>query len=195
MKRFWNRSSEFEDVESRLRDERPEPSDELVRRISDDVDRSTPRLGAPRLRLGAAVTVSAAMLAVVIALGGVGGSLDAATGVIQADNAGNSSKDKDKGKPSHDQYDEKVTICHRPPGNPSNGQTLRLPRSAAEAHLRNHPYDSRGACSSPSKVTICHREAYKQKGRTYYKSQSLRLYPWDADDHLKRHKSDKRGAC
>jgi hypothetical protein len=35
--------------------------------------------------------------------------------------------------------EERSTICH-------NGQTLTLPRQAAERHLRNHPQDSAGAC-------------------------------------------------
>lgn len=34
---------------------------------------------------------------------------------------------------------ERVTICH-------NGQTLTLPRPAADAHLRNHPNDTIGPC-------------------------------------------------
>ena len=40
----------------------------------------------------------------------------------------------------------RVTICHRPPGNPENGQTLRLPRKAARKHLSNHPDDHCGPC-------------------------------------------------
>ncbi len=35
--------------------------------------------------------------------------------------------------------EERVTICH-------SGQTLTLPRAAAEQHLRSHPGDSLGAC-------------------------------------------------
>ena len=34
---------------------------------------------------------------------------------------------------------DRVTICH-------NGNTLNLPRPAAEAHIRNHPGDSLGPC-------------------------------------------------
>jgi hypothetical protein len=30
-------------------------------------------------------------------------------------------------------------ICHRPPGNPQNAQTLCIPKKAREAHLKNHP--------------------------------------------------------
>ena len=35
--------------------------------------------------------------------------------------------------------EERVTICH-------DGQTLTLPRDAAQKHLQNHPCDSAGAC-------------------------------------------------
>ena len=40
----------------------------------------------------------------------------------------------------------RCTICHVPPGNPSNPQTLTLPCNAAEAHLRNHSLDYAGPC-------------------------------------------------
>jgi len=44
----------------------------------------------------------------------------------------------------------KVTICHVPPGNPGNEQTLSVGSSAVGAHLSNHPGDSIGACESSS---------------------------------------------
>jgi hypothetical protein len=44
----------------------------------------------------------------------------------------------------------KEEICHRPPGNPSNEQTLCVGPNAANRHLREHPDDTRGACSPPS---------------------------------------------
>lgn len=40
----------------------------------------------------------------------------------------------------------KVLICHRPPGNPDNGQTQCISPSALPAHLNNHP-DWLGPCS------------------------------------------------
>ena len=39
-----------------------------------------------------------------------------------------------------------ITICHRPNGNPSNGQTLTIPEHAWAAHRANHPYDELGPC-------------------------------------------------
>lgn len=41
---------------------------------------------------------------------------------------------------------EKCTICHVPPGNPGNAQTLTIGCSAVQAHMRNHPGDCMGPC-------------------------------------------------
>ena len=45
---------------------------------------------------------------------------------------------------------DKVTICHRPPGNPSNAQTLCVGAPAAERHFAEHELDTPGACPPPS---------------------------------------------
>lgn len=39
----------------------------------------------------------------------------------------------------------KVTICHRPPGNPDNAHTITIGEPAVQAHLRNHG-DTLGPC-------------------------------------------------
>jgi hypothetical protein len=39
-----------------------------------------------------------------------------------------------------------IPICHIPPGNPSNPQTLFLSEFAANSHLANHPFDTPGEC-------------------------------------------------
>jgi hypothetical protein len=44
------------------------------------------------------------------------------------------------------QHDQKVVLCHVPPGNPSNKQTLCIAPSAVPAHLANHPGDCLGPC-------------------------------------------------
>lgn len=44
----------------------------------------------------------------------------------------------------------KVTICHVPPGNPDNPQTITIGAPAVEAHFANHPDDHYGACDEPS---------------------------------------------
>ena len=44
----------------------------------------------------------------------------------------------------------KTTICHLPPGNPANAQTLCVGNAAVAAHLDNHPGDSVGPCGPAS---------------------------------------------
>jgi hypothetical protein len=56
--------------------------------------------------------------------------------------------DEDHGsKPSHDQYQEKVLICHHPPGNPGKPVTISVGSSAVPAHLAHHDGDHVGACT------------------------------------------------
>jgi hypothetical protein len=131
----WRRYG-HDDLEARLRSARPEPDDELVARLSTEAGAPS-RTRGPRpsgaagwrpLRLALALVTAAAAFGSIFAFAQEPGS----TGATDT--------------PAADQYEEKVTICHRPPGNPSNGQTLTLPRSAAEAHLRQHPLDTLGPC-------------------------------------------------
>jgi hypothetical protein len=51
-------------------------------------------------------------------------------------------------KPSHDQYEEKVLLCHHPPGNPGKPVTISVGSSAVPAHLKNHDGDHVGACTA-----------------------------------------------
>ena len=137
MKRPWTRRNEHSDLEQRLRDERPRPDEDLVRRVSQDTSGSG--APAPRFRLGMATGICGLALAGVIALGGLSAPVDTVAGIVQFDDAKSD-------KPAKSQYEEKVTICHRPPGNPNNAQTLTLPQSGANNHLRNHPGDTTGPC-------------------------------------------------
>lgn len=43
---------------------------------------------------------------------------------------------------------KKVTLCHVPDGNSGNPQTLCIPVSAVQTHLKNHPGDCLGSCPS-----------------------------------------------
>ena len=49
----------------------------------------------------------------------------------------------------------KATICHVPPGNPSNPSTLCIGAAAVPAHLANHPGDHLGACAPPCTPGTC----------------------------------------
>ncbi len=50
------------------------------------------------------------------------------------------------GRVSAQDSEEKVTICHVPPGNPENAHTITIGASAVPAHLANHEGDSVGQC-------------------------------------------------
>lgn len=86
------------------------------------------------------------------------------TGTFSITHAYSTSGDDKKSKPYDKQYkfydddehdDDKLTICHIPHGNPSNGQTISVSKSALKDHL-NHG-DSVGTCNSnnaPKNATI-----------------------------------------
>ncbi len=53
----------------------------------------------------------------------------------------------DNGDPDNDKDQNKVTICHIPPGNPENAHTITVGESAVLAHVAQHG-DTIGPCSS-----------------------------------------------
>jgi hypothetical protein len=67
------------------------------------------------------------------------------SGSDKSGNSDNSSSDKDNN-------DGKVTICHIPPGNPSQRQTITVDQSAVSAHMAHG--DSMGACSGVTQSYI-----------------------------------------
>jgi len=204
MERFDTPDRNDPELEARLRAERPKPRPELVSRLAPE--------HAPRRRHGG-VTVRLALAAVLTALlataavtAGGGSPLrpfdqakDAAKGTggsggPNANNSNNSGSNQGgKPGPGDDQYGDKVTICHRGNSPNNKGETLTLPRQAAEAHLREHKYDTRGPCTAPpppQNVTICHRgNSPNNRGET------LTLPSQAAESHLQQHKYDTRGAC
>jgi hypothetical protein len=63
--------------------------------------------------------------------------------------------------PDNNTTEEQITICHIPPGNPDNPQTITIPKSALPAHLAHG--DQVGVCiakpvndNTDDKITICH---------------------------------------
>ena len=57
---------------------------------------------------------------------------------------------KEKSKDSKATGDEKVTLCHSPPGNPESFQTLSVAQEAVSAHLEHG--DLLGACAEVEPV-------------------------------------------
>ena len=58
---------------------------------------------------------------------------------------------------------DKVTICHRPPGNPSNSKTLFLPASAISAHMAHG--DKKGECKNEKPDGDKEKEKEKDEGK------------------------------
>ncbi|HJS49886.1 MAG TPA: hypothetical protein VJ745_06140 [Gaiellaceae bacterium] len=163
-------------LERRLEAERPQPPDEFVSRLAG-------RLGAvPVPRRGWSVALAGgftALLVLAFALtGGIGyaasavqGGTTAVTSLVtgpeqsnKPDN-GNSSQSQSSSQANGQGGEDKVTICHVPPGNPDNPQTITIGASAVPHHLEEHEGDSLGPCpDDPSppddqyedKVLICH---------------------------------------
>src|SRR5690606_31822304 len=62
----------------------------------------------------------------------------------------------------------KVNVCHRPPGDPANEQTLCISASAVPTHLNGHP-DCLGACDD-----VC----------VLFEASESRIFPVDVTDVL-----------
>jgi hypothetical protein len=157
MRRPWKQRNEFSELESELRAARPEPRSDLISQLVGRVEatRVPFRRSGARLALAGALT-SVALVAFAL-VGGFSYTAAAAKSVAKATGISNSHSSNAGGKkansnanananPAARQYQERVVICHRPPGNPSNGQTLTLPPQAAQHHLAHHPDDSLGPC-------------------------------------------------
>jgi hypothetical protein len=160
MRRPWKRHHEFSDLESELRSARPQARPDFVSQIVRKTEAAELSLMRSRRRIVFASVSTAAALVAFALVGGFNYTATAASAVAHATGISKSHSSKaanGKGKArnagvkgtssSSSQYEERITICHRPPGNPSNGQTLRLPASAAQAHLTHHPDDTLGPCA------------------------------------------------
>lgn len=93
------------------------------------------------------------VIAVVVTLGLVAGMTGiAAAGGSDTKTNGDNKYDKKTGKEKPKKGgSDKVTICHVPPGNPDNPQTITISENAVESHLANHPGDHIGPCEKNSK--------------------------------------------
>jgi hypothetical protein len=173
--RFRGRRDE---LERRLHEERPEPRDELVTRLA---ERLTPEPVRRRgWSLALAMSFTTILVVAFAATGGIGYAASCVKGGTHAvshlvtghsngksgngnnGNNGNQNGNDPRGT-SGSQGDHKQTICHIPPGNPDNPQTIVVDDSAVQTHL-NHG-DSLGPCPESGgppddqygeKVLICH---------------------------------------
>jgi hypothetical protein len=119
------------DLERELRTNRPEPRPELVAMISEKIDRAPRRQGV-RIAFGAALT--AAMLAAVAAVGGVGFAASSVQKVAKSViRITHTSQPRTINKSSAaDQY-RKVRVCHK-------GKVIEISENALPAHLKHGDY-------------------------------------------------------
>ena len=162
--RFWKKDRKPDILEARLREERPEPDDELVRRLAADVPRR--RGFVPGLRLAAAMALTALLLVPVAALGALSSPLDVAKQILTLNqttttggsstanqtttNGGGSSGNISTRShtSSHNQYQDKVTLCHR--DSKGRGTTITVSQQAADDHFARHSGDTPGPCPPAS---------------------------------------------
>jgi len=163
MRRPWKQHNEFSELESDLRAARPEPRSDLISQLVGRVEAAREPFRSSRVRLAlAGVLTSGALVAFALA-GGFSYTASAASAVAHAtgitsshssnaggngNGGGNSanSNANSNANSANGQYQEKVVICHRPPGNESNAQTLTLGAPGAANHLAHHPDDTLGPC-------------------------------------------------
>jgi hypothetical protein len=146
--RFWKRHHEPDELEALLQGSRPEPREEFVRslaeRIAETAEPTGRRPGSFRLALAAGVTT------LLITAAGIGGGIAYSksggqpSSKSQSSSKSSSSLSSSSSSSAIAQYEEKETICHIPPGNPSNAQTIRVGASAVPAHLAHG--DTLGPC-------------------------------------------------
>ena len=149
---FWKRTDR---LETELRASRPEPRDEFLQSVVRRVESRRPRVTAFRLAFAGGLT--AVGLIVLGAFGGLGYAGSTAS-VVKAPvkvvskvvapkkSAPAKSVPTKSARASADaQYGNGFTLCHRPPGNPSNAHTITVgSEQARQAHLAHG--DTDGPC-------------------------------------------------
>jgi hypothetical protein len=153
MRRPWQKHNEFSELESDLRSARPEPRSDLIHQLVGRVEANRVPFRRNRARLALAGALTSCALVAFALVGGFSYTASAASAVAHATGISNAHSSNGGGSnansnanPSANQYQEKVVICHRPPGNPSNAQTLTLSPQGAANHLAHHPDDTLGPC-------------------------------------------------
>jgi hypothetical protein len=156
MKRFLRRG-EFDSLEAELREGRPEPSSKFVHLLAQRVHPRRTRTG---LRVAVAGALTLGMLVALASFGGLGYASSAAkpafgwVKVVKHAVAPPAKKHQKKANTAKAAANTRVlsrqyafTLCHRPPGNESNAQTITVGSPAAvNAHFSNHPGDTAGPC-------------------------------------------------
>ena len=90
---------------------------------------------------------------------------------------------------------QQVTICHKPPGNPQNVQTITVGQSAVPAHLGHG--DTLGACPPPTEtatLTVIKQVINDDGGTAQASDFTLRLHIINCDDGTLRSAIEFQGS-
>src|SRR5881275_2656732 len=129
-----------DDLEARLRAERPQPRAEFLASVAEKVGSDRAKAKKPRFGLVFASGLTAALLVALASVGGMGYAasggwhlVQSATKVVQPPKHQRQRPASAKGasgSAAADQYGKKVTICHK-------GQTITVDENAVPAHLKH----------------------------------------------------------
>jgi ferric-dicitrate binding protein FerR (iron transport regulator) len=131
------------DLATRLRTERPQPSSEFLASVEDRVRSGRQRSRGRRFQLAFAGGLTAALVAALASVGGVGYAASGVTAVanVATDLVSGSTQQSSNTNVSNSsadfQYGHKFLVCH-------NGVTIFIDQSALNAHLRQG--DTLGPC-------------------------------------------------
>jgi hypothetical protein len=160
--RFFKRHGEG-DLEQRLRSERPEPSAELMRALSERMAAEPAARRPRRTRVAVSGIALAAVVAAFGAFGGIGYAANAAKSVVVAtktavvapaqvkqsstqpgvsNNVSSNNEANNSNDSSDDEYGTKVTLCHNPG---AHQHTISVNSNSVPAHLAQG--DTLGSCT------------------------------------------------
>lgn len=177
MRGFWKK----DDLEGRLRKDRPEAPDELVNDIARRVEGSAPssRKQAPFRRVGLAGIAAVAMLTVFAAFGGAGLAASGVSGAAASTADAISTLVKaDK---------QSANSASKPNRGNRGGKGCRVDENGDSDDVSA----ARGQYC-PQRVTICHVKKLRRGG---FREVQLTLPPRAAAKHLRRHNLDYLGPC
>jgi hypothetical protein len=145
MNRFWKRQDE---LERRLRRERPVPSARLVDTLLRQID-ATPVRRRSSFRLGLAAAASVAMLLALGVFGGIGYAASSVQHAVQAAvHVVGPTKKETPDQPvlnsAAAQYGNKVLVCVVTPNGKQH--TISISKNAVASYLAHHPNSSLGPC-------------------------------------------------
>jgi hypothetical protein len=147
--RIWRKRDELSELGRELRGSRPEPRREFVRALEQRVHESQYRRPARVVRLGLAGALTAAMLAALASIGGLGYAASTVTRAAHvathlvtpqshAVTAGSNA--------AAAQYGKKVSVCTVQPNGKQH--TIVISKNAVASYLATHPKAYLGVCNA-----------------------------------------------